>query len=131
MRIFNCKSKTEKLFCSNHIRNPLSTGIYINAARNTSTYTPVHFLALDPIHCLSMDPDAANPADHVPPIIPTHSLRLMRRERPSNLLHVVLVHFIETPHNNTLTTATTSPGGDYLIVGDDRGQIEVCATCSE
>lgn len=82
---------------------------------------------------MNLNPDTTNAADHphhAPPIIPTHCLMLRRRERPRNLSHVVLVHFIETPHNNTLTAATTSPGGDYLIIGDDRGQIEVCATYS-
>ena len=79
----------------------------------------------------SPTPDTTNtaqqPAGH---LIPTRNIPLRRRERAINCSKIALIHFVEAPHNNTVTTAATSPGGDYLIIRDDRGQIEVCATYS-
>ena len=76
--------------------------------------------------------DATNTVQQpVAQLIRTHSIALSRQELTINFSKIALVHFIETPHNNTVTTATTSPGGDYLIIGDDRGQVEVCATYLE
>ena len=73
--------------------------------------------------------DATNTVQQpVAQLIRTRSIALSRQELTINFSKIALVHFIETPHNNTITT---SPGGDYLIIGDDRGQVEVCATYLE
>lgn len=77
------------------------------------------------------DTDATNPAQPVARLIRTHNVPLSRRELNINYSRIALIHFLEAPHNNTVTTATTSPGGDYLIIGDDRGQVEVWATYPE
>lgn len=37
---------------------------------------------------------------------------------------LALTHFLESPHFNTLTSVSTSPGGEYIAIGDDHGHVE-------
>jgi len=77
-------------------------------------------------------PETTNPAQQpAAHLIPTRHIPLRCWDGRINYSEIALIHFLEAPHNNTVTAAATSPGGDYLIIGDDRGQIEVCATYHE
>jgi len=51
-------------------------------------------------------------------------LPLRCREEPPDYSSIGLTHFFESPHRNTVTTVSTSPGGEYIAVGDDQGHIQ-------